>query len=461
MLTHEPLNSLVTRHTLVCAGPYRTCFTAKLSIMDFPDKDTISSVLPSVEFPRFAEINYEPPAPELNDVEASTRHELDELRFDELSDGARVAIGLGSRGIHDIVPIARTITDELARRGFDPVIVPAMGSHGGATADGQRKTLSNLGLTEEALNCSIDARMDTVVLGTTNRGDTVHIARAAVEADAVLVVNRIKPHTNFDGRIESGLCKMLTVGLGKQPGAQAFHERALTDGYVSTIESVLKVILRELPILGGLAIVENFYDRTAMVEGIPASSLPKREVSLLESAYEHMPTLPYDNLDVLIVDRIGKDISGAGMDTNVIGRYRVLNTDDPESPDINRIVVRGLTESTHGNGQGIGLADITTAAAVESLDLNQMYTNALTSSSLSKANLPIVLPDDEHALTTALSTIGPYDSETVRIAWIHDTAHLSSFRVSEALINDLSEHETIEGTADLTFEDGTATFKSV
>lgn len=429
--------------------------------MDFPSKDMISGSLPDIEFPRFTEIDYEPPTVELDNIEASTRHEMDVFSFDELSDGARVAVGLGSRGIHDIVPIARTVVDELTRRGFDPVVVPAMGSHGGATADGQRKTLANLGLTEEALNCSIDTRMDTVVLGTTNHGTDVHIACAAAEADAVLVINRIKPHTNFDGRVESGLCKMLTVGLGKQPGAQAFHERALVDGYVPTIESVLKVILQELPVLGGLAIVENFYDQTAMIEGIPASALPERETPLLERAYEHIPTLPYENLDVLVIDRIGKDISGAGMDTNVVGRYRVLNADDPESPNISRIVVRRLTEATHGNGQGIGLADITTAAAAESLDLNQVYTNALTSSSLSKASLPIVLPDDEHAITTAMSTIGPYDSETIRMAWINDTAHLSSFRVSKALTEDSPEYTTIEGSADLTFEDGVATFKSI
>lgn len=428
--------------------------------MDFPPKETISAVLPAIEFPRFAEVDYEPPAPEIDDVEATTRHEIEALSIDELSDGARVAVGLGSRGIHDIVPVAHTVVNELTRRGLDPVVVPAMGSHGGATADGQRTTLANLGLTEDALDCSIDARMDTTVLGTTDRGADVHIARAAAEADAVLVVNRVKPHTNFDGRIESGLCKMLAVGLGKQPGARAFHERALVDGYVPTIESVLGVILEELPVLGGLALVENFYDRTATIEGLPASALPDREIQLLQHAYEHMPTLPYEDLDVLIIDRIGKDVSGAGMDTNVVGRYRVLNADDPELPDVSRIVVRGLTESTHGNGQGIGLADITTATAAESIDFDQVYTNALTSSSLSKAKLPVVLPDDKRAIATALSTIGPYDPETVRTAWIRDTEHLSSFRVSEALTEELPEHVTVRGRSELVFEGGTATFKS-
>lgn len=432
-----------------------------LSTVNFPDKHTVSSVLPAVEFPQFTEVNHEPPAPEIDNIETATRQETTEFSFDELSEGARVAIGLGSRGIHDVLPIARTLIDELVNLGFDPVVIPAMGSHGGATAEGQQKTLANLGLNEEALGCSIDARMDTVKIGTTNQGADVHIARAAVEADAILVVNRVKPHTNFDGQIESGLSKMLTVGLGKQPGAQAFHERALVDGYVSTIKSTLEVVLAELPILGGLAIVENFYDRTAIIEGIPATDLPEREIPLLERAYEHMPTLPFDRLDVLVIDRIGKDISGAGMDTNVVGRYRVLNTSDPELPNIDRVVVRRLTDATHGNGQGIGLADITTAAAAESLDLEQIYTNALTSSSLSKAKLPVVLPDDEQAIATAVSTIGPYNPETVRVAWIQDTAHLSSFWISKALTENLPEHVTIEGDADLVFEDGTATFRSV
>lgn len=437
--------------------------------MGFPDAETIATTLDPVEFPTFATVEYDPPTPELNDPAAAAREAVGQLPLAELEPGARVAVGLGSRGITDIVTIARATIDELRERGIEPVVVPAMGSHGGATPEGQRETLSGLGLTEEALDCRIDARMEVKTIGEGEDGDgngtgtgidePVHLARAALEADAMLAVNRVKPHTNFDGSVESGLCKMLAVGFGKHRGAQAFHRRALDRGYVPTITDTVERIVESTTVLGGIAIVENFHDRTAHVEGMPVDALPGQESTLLECAREYMPTLPFEELDVLVVDRIGKDVSGAGMDTNVIGRYEVLNADDPPVPDIDRIVVRGLTEATHGNGQGIGLADITTVEVLESLDLDQVYTNALTSSSLSKARLPVALPTDEHALTAAVSTIGSYDPETVRIAWISDTGHLSRFRISEALVAGLPGHGSVTGRERLVFEDGSPRFE--
>ncbi|WP_254546818.1 DUF362 domain-containing protein [Halomarina pelagica] len=426
--------------------------------MEFPDADTAEAALPDVAFPSFHEVRYDPPAPTLDDVGAAARRELDALPLEGLDAGATVAVGLGSRGITDVVPVARAVVAELRARALEPIVVPAMGSHGGATAEGQRRTLAGIGLTEESLGCPIDPRMDTEHLGTSAVGGEVHHSTAALDADAVLVINRVKAHTNFDGRFESGLCKMLTVGLGKQVGAKEFHETALVEGYEAAIEAALDVVTEHSPVVGGVAIVENFFDETALVEGVPVSALPDRETGLLERAYEYMPTLPYDELDVLVVDEIGKDVSGAGMDTNVIGRYRVLNADEPESPDVKRIVVRGLTEATHGNGNGIGLADVTTAAAVEELDLHQVYTNALTSGSLSKARLPVVLPNDRLALLAAVSTIGPYDPETVRIAWIRDTSHLSSFRVSAALAAEEPDHVEVVGPAPLSFPGGSAQF---
>ena len=426
--------------------------------MEFPDADTAEAALPALEFPSFHEVRYDPPAPTLDDVGDAAGRELDRLPLDGLPAGSTVAVGLGSRGIHDIVPVAQAVVAELQERGYEPVAVPAMGSHGGATADGQRRTLASIGLTEEALGCPVDPRMDTEHLGTSAIGGEVHHATASLEADATLVVNRVKAHTNFDGRLESGLCKMLTVGLGKQVGAKAVHEQALVKGYEAAIESALEVVTEHAPVVGGVAIVENFYDETAIVEGVPVSELPDRETGLLERAYEYMPTLPYDDLDVLVVDEIGKDVSGAGMDTNVIGRYQVLNAEEPDSPDIDRIVVRGLTEATHGNGNGIGLADITTVDVAEELDLHQVYTNALTSGSLSKARLPVVLPDDRLALLAALSTVGPYDPETIRVAWIRDTSHLSSFRVSTALAAEDYDHVEVVGDAPLSFPAGDARF---
>ena len=301
--------------------------------------------------------------------------------------------------------------------------------------------------------------MDTEHLGISAIGGEVHHATAALDADGVLAINRVKAHTNYDGEFESGLTKMLTIGLGKQVGAKSVHEQALVEGYEAAIESAFEVVTERSPVLGGIALVENFHDETAAVEGVPVSALPDREAALLERAYEYMPTLPYEDLDVLVVDRIGKDVSGAGMDTNVIGRYEVLNTDDPDSPAIRRIVVRGLTDATHGNGQGLGIADVTTAAVTEELDLDQVYTNALTSGSLSKARLPVVLPNDRLALETAVTTVGPYDPETIRVAWIRDTSHLSSFRVSEALAAEDHDHVEVVGSAPLSFDDGAASFE--
>jgi hypothetical protein len=254
---------------------------------------------------------------------------------------------------------------------------------------------------------------------------------------------------------------MATIGLGKRAGAKAAHEHALDEGYVPVIEAAYAVVRESTPLLGGIAVVENFHDRTAAVEGVPAADLPDAEEPLKAAADDYMPTLPYDDLDVLVVDRIGKDVSGAGMDTNVIGRYRVLNDDDPASPSIDRIVVRGLTEATHGNGNGIGLADLTTRAAVEDLDLDQVYTNALTSNSLRKATVPVVLPDDQRAIVAALSTIGTYDPETVRMAWIRDTGHLSAFRVSEALAREPPDAVEVDSWLSLSFVDGEPSFEPV
>ncbi|GGJ05767.1 hypothetical protein GCM10008995_14450 [Halobellus salinus] len=429
--------------------------------MEFPDAETVDATLPEVTFPTFARVSYDPETPEIDDVRAATHDAVASLPLSEVPAGGTVAVGLGSRGIHDIKPIAETVITDLSAAGYDPVVVPAMGSHGGSTAAGQRRTLAALGLTEDALGCPVDARMDAEAVGTTDRGHGVPVATAALEADGIVVVNRVKPHTNFSGRVESGVSKMLTVGLGKRAGARSFHEAALTHGYVDTIERALGVVRDNAPVIGGVAVVENVRDRTAHVEGIPAVDLPDAEAALLERATEYLPTLPFDDLDALVVEQIGKDVSGSGMDTNVIGRYGVVNAADPPTPDIDRIIALGLTDATHGNGHGIGLADVTTAEVAAELDLDQMYTNALTSGSLSRSSIPVVLPSDRHALRAAVATAGDYDPDEARIAWARDTAHLSSFRVSEALLGEVDDAVTVERYERLTFDGGDARFAPV
>jgi hypothetical protein len=429
--------------------------------MEFPDAETVEAALPEVTFPTFARVSYDPETPEVEDVSGAARDAVTSLPLSDVPPGGTVAVGLGSRGIHDIRTIAETVVAVLSETGYDPVVVPAMGSHGGSTAAGQRRTLASLGLTEDALGCPIDARMETEVVGTTDRGHEVPVATAAVEADGIVVVNRVKPHTNFSGRVESGLSKMLTVGLGKRAGARAFHEAALTHGYVDTIERALDVVRANAPVIGGVAVVENFHDRTAHVEGVAASGLPDAEADLLERAEQYLPTLPFDDLDALVVEEIGKDVSGSGMDTNVTGRYGVVNAADLSTPDIDRIAVLGLTEATHGNGHGIGLADVTTAGVASELDLEQMYTNALTSGSLSRSSIPIVVPSDRHALRAAVATAGRYDPAETRVAWVRDTSHLSSFRISPALLEEVGDAVTVERRERLVFDDGDAAFEPV
>ncbi|WP_323172223.1 DUF362 domain-containing protein [Natrialba sp. PRR66] len=431
--------------------------------MEFPDRCDLQDLLDPQPLPSFARVRYDPATETLDAPLETVRDELGRLPLDELEPGATVAVGLGSRGIHRIADIAAETIAALDERGFEPVVVPAMGSHGGATPEGQREILAALGISEERVGAPIETTMAVEQVDEVAVGDTatpVYFSAAALEADAVLVINRVKPHTNFTGRIESGCCKMLAVGLGKQRGARAFHSTALAEGYVPTIEALTAAIRNATPLLGGLALVENFREELGHIEAIPASELETREPQLLERATAEMATLPVDDIDLLVVDELGKEISGAGMDTNVIGRYRVINAPDPDEPSIDLIYARGLTEKTKGNGNGIGLADITRRRAIEQLDLQKVYANALTSGSLAKAKLPPVAPDDELALRIALPALGGYDPATARVVWIENTTDLAEFRVSEALAAALESDDeiTVLERERLRFEDGTAAF---
>ncbi|MCO8245377.1 MULTISPECIES: DUF362 domain-containing protein [unclassified Haladaptatus] len=429
--------------------------------MEFPDRTDIERLLDPVSLPSFARVRYDPETEAVSDVTATTQDELADLDLSDLDREATVAVGLGSRGIHAIEDVAAATVEFLDGAGFNPVIIPAMGSHGGATAEGQHEVLRALGITEERVGAPVDARMDAEQVGEVTVGGTttpVYISTAALEADGVLVVNRVKPHTNFTGRIESGLSKMAVVGLGKQRGANAFHSTAIAEGYVTTLESVLDVIRANMSLLGGIALVENFHEETSHIEFIPVDAFEDREPTLLERAHAEMAMLPTDDIDLLVVDEVGKEISGAGMDTNVIGRYRVLNADDPVNPDISLIYVRGLTDRTKGNGNGIGLADVTRTAAVDQLDLRKTYANAMTSGSLEKSKLPVVAPDDELAFRVALSALGGYDPADARIIRIESTQNLTELYVSEAVVDDLPAGTEVVERGAFTFPAGELSF---
>ena len=429
--------------------------------MEFPDREALDGLIDPRPTPEFARVHREPASDALDDPAAVARDELDRLDLDRLAPGATVAVGAGSRGIHAYDAVVAAVVAGLDDRGFDPVVVPAMGSHGGATPAGQLDVLAELGVTAERVGAPIDARMATNPVDTVAVGDgglTVHVAEAALEADATVVVNRVKAHTNFTGPIESGLTKMAVVGLGKQRGAKAFHSTAVAEGYVEALTAALDPVAEAAGLAGGVALVENADERLCAVEGVPADDLLDREPALLERADAEMPTLPVDDVDLLVVDEIGKEISGAGMDTNVVGRYRVLNAPDPETPEVKLIYVRGLTDATNGNGTGIGLADLTRAAAVEQLDATKTYANVLTSGSLAKGKLPVVAPDDEFALRTALAALGADDPDGARILWIRNTQELDDLWASAAVLSDLPADATVVGRGTLDFDDGTATF---
>lgn len=432
--------------------------------MNFPHAAQIDDIQTDPQMPTFVRARYEPEIEAIDDPGAAARAEVATLPVEELEPGSTVAVGVGSRGIHDMVPVAEAVVEELQDRGFECTVVPAMGSHGGASPAGQLEILETLGITEAGLGCPIDARMDVESLGEVTVGDIaaeVFFSTAALEADAVLPINRVKAHTSFEGSFESGLCKMLVVGFGKQHGANAMHRVANAAGYEETIGTMLETILETVPILGGIALVENFRDTTATITAVSAGDLPGAEHELLEESYRRMASLPADEIDLLILDEIGKEISGTGMDTNVVGRYRKPTMEDPAFPDITVIYVRNLTEATKQNGYGIGLADLTRSAVTDEIDLQKVYANVLTSGSLSMAQLPVTLPDDRQALAAAATAMGAYSPERAKIAWVQNTTDLSEIVVSEPLFDQISADVEPIGREQLTFDGDQMQFHAV
>jgi hypothetical protein len=380
------------------------------------------------------------------------------LEFDGVPDGGEVAVGAGSRGIANVPQIVGGVVDGIRDRGYEPFVFPAMGSHGGATAEGQRGMLESLGVTEEVVGCEIRATMDTVVVGeTADRGVEVHADANAVAADAIVPVNRVKPHTDFSGDVESGLSKMLVIGMGKQRGARTAHTWATDWSFRNMLPEIASLLVETLPVAGGVAIVEDQHDDTAVIEGVPPAGFLKREAELLELAYDNLPTLPFDEVDVLVVDRMGKDISGPGMDTNVIGRIVYEPEPEPEKPDITRIFVRGLTPTSHGNATGVGSADFIHADLFEEIAYDDTLVNALTASTPRSVRIPAPVETDRAGLIACLSTVGAEALRAPRVVRIRDTLHLQRIEASPALLEAARDREDLRVVAEaepVEFEDG-------
>ncbi|MFC7250372.1 DUF362 domain-containing protein [Halomicroarcula sp. GCM10025324] len=393
------------------------------------------------------------------DIEDLTRRAVESLDWSEIPDGGEVAIGAGSRGIANLAAIVGGVVSAVDELGYEPFVFPAMGSHGGATAEGQREKLAALGVTESAIGCEIRSSMDVVEVGRTAERDVPVVADAnAVAADAILPVNRVKPHTDFDGAVESGLSKMLVIGMGKQRGAKIAHEWAVDWSFRNMIPEITEQLLDALPVVGGVAIVEDQHDDTAIVEGIPPSGFLSREAELLETAYDIMPTIPFDELDVVVVDRVGKDVSGQGMDTNVIGRRPfAINEPAPDRPDIKRLFARGLTETTHGNAMGIGSADFVHQDLLTDLDAEKTLINAITASTVRGVRLPPVVESDRAGLTASLSTGGVIPEADARVLRVTDTMRLDRMYASPALLDAARTRDDLRVVREaepIAFEDG-------
>lgn len=388
--------------------------------------------------------------PRLEDIPKAVLQTLQTLDLSaKIRPGDTVALTAGSRGIANIALILRETVAFLRGLGAKPFIVPAMGSHGGGTAEGQRQILHSYGITEDFVDAPIRASMEVISLGSTPEGFPVYFDRLASEADHIGVIARIKPHTAYHGPIESGLLKMMMIGLGKHAGAIEYHRILLEQPYDRVVRSVARHILGNAPICFGLAIVENAYDETALIEAVRPEDFESVEERLLAQARAWLPRLPWRKGELLIVDEIGKDISGSGMDTNVVGRKRAFRGQPTcGQPEYRSIFVSGLSAKTHGNAAGIGLADFTTTRLVRAMDYRATVINCLTAGYPEGANIPVHFDTDREVIEAALAIIGTRKPEQARVMRIKNTLELGTILASEACLEE-PVHETaftIEGS---------------
>ena len=402
-----------------------------------------------ITYPRIALVEQAIPTPRVDDVPGAIRAELARLGVAaQVRPGMRVAVTAGSRGINGIPVILRTVVAELQRLGAEPFLVPTMGSHGGATAEGQVAVLHSLGITEAAVGCPIHSSMATVQIGETPEGIPVHIDKLASQSDGIVVVSRIKAHTDFTGPVESGWMKMLTIGLGKHAGALMAHKHAVQLSHAVAFTSVARAMIRRANLLFGLGVIENANDETAEVVAAWPHDFEETEHALLPRAKALMPRIPFDRLDVLVVDEIGKEFSGTGMDTNIIGRRLIFGEPAPTSPVITRIVVRDLSRHSYGNGIGLGMADFTTQRLLDRLDRRPMYINSLTAMAPENSRIPMTAASDREAIEWAFLTAGNVPPPAARWVRIANTLHLDRFYVSEALRSEVAADHCLRVVGD-------------
>jgi hypothetical protein len=391
--------------------------------------------------PRWALVHQRFDPAEIDDIDGAVQAAFADIGG-AIKPGQRVCLAVGSRGIDRIADVVRATVATVQGLGAEVFVVPAMGSHGGATAEGQLEVLASFGIREDTIGCEIRSSMETVQIGVVEGDIPVFVDRHAHdEADVIIPINRVKPHTDFSGPVESGLLKMIAIGLGKQRGADTFHSQGFAT-FAELIPAVAEFTLAHVNIPFGLALVENGYARLRLIEALPAARMYAREQELRDEAEGYLARLPMAELDVLIIDRIGKDISGLGMDSNVVGRYYTGPTGHP--PLIQRIVVRDLTDETEGNAVGIGMADVILGRVAERMDRTKTYMNCITAKTPEGARIAMTVDTDRDALDIAIACCLQVEPGSARIARILDTKHLDWFFASEPLLAELEKHGSSE-----------------
>ncbi len=404
-------------------------------------------------FPLMASVEQSFPQEKVEDITDALRAEFTKVRMMDFN-GKRIAITAGSRGIPNIARIIFALGEFLKSKGAEPFVIPAMGSHGNASSLGQVEVLENLGVTEKNVKMKIESSLDTVCLGHVRGKIPVYFDKYALEADGIVVCNRIKPHTDFRADIESGLCKMLAIGLGNHKGACAIHKEGMQN-FPWLLPEIAELCIARTPILFALGIVDNAYHNTARITILKKNEIISAEPKLLEIAKKNMAKIFFDDIDVLVVDEIGKDISGAGMDPNVIGRT-VLNVKGFDFIKINRIVVLGLSKATKGHATGLSMADITTRKVANAIDYGKVYTNSIAVASPEGAKLPMVLNNERDAIMFAILCSKRTSPEETRLVRIKNTMELKEIQVSESILGEVKRNNKIKLISDLaplTFSD--------
>lgn len=396
-------------------------------------------------FPRLVKIRQNIATTEITNVRQGILKELERININGMNlSGCTVGITAGSQGINELSEIMKTVIEAVKGVGGIPIIIPAMGSHGGGTEEGQREVLNSLGITKEAMGAPVCACTESIQIGETQKGMPVFINREAAKVDRLILLYRIKQHTGFSGKIESGIHKIVTIGLGGPRGASTAHYYAMKYGYEEAITSIAEVGIKKLPIIFAVGILENWKGKTAQITAMLPEEIREIEELMLEKDKAQTIKIPFSDIDVLIVGEIGKNVCSGGMDSKIVGRIRLLRQSEPENPKINRIVVLNLTPESHGNACGIGLADFIPRRVFEAINIDDTVFNCVTSMAPEYACIPAILKNDLEVLTAAVRTSCPESNEMARIVYIKNTSRLEEIFVSESMLEEVIDNKQLE-----------------